>query len=403
MALYRYRAKAPDGTVVSGVIEADSEFDAVEHIKKTCPVIEKIAEERITRGQNAGFSGISSVSYRTLSVTASQFAVMLRAGIPVVRAAELISDQTGDKLMKRILKECAVNIKTGVSFADSLFKYGNKIPAAFVETVRAGEESGTLDRCFERLSEYYGKAHRVRQKIRSALVYPAFLIVLAAVVVWIVTLRLVPVMTELFDNMGTPLPAPTRILIGISGFVSRYGYLILAGVMVMIIAYRIFGKTEKCAAFVSKMRFKIPIIGKITSMNCASQFSNTVSALLDAGLPLAKVLRITAKVMDNCAAGLSIENMASGIENGGSFDELIKNNPYLPDMCREMASVGDSSGSLPQALASAGKYYDAESEQAVALALGILEPAVTVLLGVFIGFIVIAIYIPMFNMYGGIR
>lgn len=402
MTTFKYKARTADGVLVSGVVEAYSEFEAVEQIKRTCTIVEKITEVKGNKGQHIDINEPLWVADKTLSLTASQFAIMLRAGIPIGRVVELIAGQTSDRLMKRILTECAADVSAGYSLAASLDKNGKKIPVAFIETVRAGEESGTLETCFDRLTTYYDKAYKVKKKVKSALTYPIFVIVLAVIVVGIVMVKLVPTMLELFGNMGQDLPLPTRILIAISDFFVAYWPLMIIIGCVIALGYRMYAKTPDGEMKLAKLKLKIPVIGKISTMNAASQFSNTISTLLTAGLPMARVLSIVSKVIDNKAVGKSIEELVVEIESGKALGEVLKSNEYLPEMCTEMAAVGEESGSLEETMATIGSYYDEEAVAASEKAIAMIEPIMTVGLGIMVGFILFAIYLPMFNMYNGI-
>lgn len=402
MTTFKYKARTADGVLVSGVVEAYSEFEAVEQIKRTCTIVEKIQEVKSDKGQHLDINEPLWVADKVLSLTASQFSIMLRAGIPIGRVVELIAGQTSDRLMKRILTECAADVSAGYSLAASLEKNGKKIPIAFIETVRAGEESGTLEVCFDRLTTYYDKAYKVKKRVKSALSYPIFVILLAIVVVGIVMVKLVPTMLELFGNMGQDLPLPTRILIAISDFCVAYWPIMLILVVAIVLGYKMYVKTPGGEMNVAKLKLKLPIIGKISVMNSASQFSNTISTLLTAGLPMARVLTIVSKVLDNRAVGKSIEELVVEIESGKALGDVLKSNEYLPEMCVEMAAVGEESGSLEETMATIGNYYDEEAVAASDKAISMIEPAMTVFLGGLVGFILFAIYLPMFNMYNGI-
>lgn len=402
MTTFKYKARTADGVLVSGVIEAYSEFEAVEQIKRTCTIVEKITEVKSGKGQHIDINEPLWVDDKVLSLTASQFSIMLRAGITIGRVVELIAGQTSDRLMKRILTECAADVSAGYSLAASLEKNGKKIPVAFIETVRAGEESGTLETCFDRLTTYYEKAYKVKKRVKSALTYPIFVVVLAIIVVGIVMVKLVPTMLELFGNMGEELPLITRILIAVSDFFVGYWPFVLIGIAVIVLAYKLYVKTPNGEMNVAKLKLKLPIIGKISVMNSASQFSNTISTLLTAGLPMARVLTIVSKVIDNRAVGKSIEEIVVEIESGRALGEVLKSNEYLPEMCTEMAAVGEESGSLEETMATIGTYYDEEAVAASDKAIAMIEPMMTVILGGLVGFILIAIYLPMFSMYGGI-
>lgn len=402
MTTYKYRARTVEGVLINGVVEAYSEFDAVDQIKRNCPVVEKVTPVKTSDKTHVDINEPLWVSDKCLALTASQFTILLRAGIQIGRVVELIAGQTTDKLMKRILTNCAEDVNAGYSLAASLDRHGKKVPAAFIETVRAGEEAGTLEVCFARLQVYYEKAHRVKRKVRSALTYPAFLIVLAVVVVGIVMVKLVPTMLELFGNMGAELPLATRMLIGTSDFFVAYWPHLIIGITSIIIAYKLYEKTPQGELNLAELKTRLPIIGRISIMNAASQFANTVSTLLSAGLPTARVLTITSRVLDNRSIGVSLEKLVVDLESGKSMGQVLKSNRYLPDMLKEMVSVGEESGSLEETMDTIGSYYDEEAVAASDKALAMLEPILTVFMGGLVAFILIAIYIPMFNMYSGV-
>lgn len=402
MTTYRYKARTSDGRLVSGEVEAYDEFEAVDQIKRSCPVVEKIKPVKESVLRHIDLNEPLWVADKTLSVTASQFAIMLRAGIPVGRAVEIVASQTSDRLMKRILTACSADINAGNSLSQSLEKNGGKIPAAFIETVWAGEESGTLDTCFMRLKEYYDRSHKVKSKVRSALIYPAFLVVLAIIVVIIVMVRLVPVMVSMFESMGSELPAITRALIGISNLTVRFWPFVLVGIVLLILMFRLYSKTAHGQIALAKLVLKLPIVGKIAVFNASSQFANTFCTLLSAGMPIARVLRVVSRVVDNRAIGSSLEKSVADLEAGKSLGKSLKDNEFLPEMLIEMVTVGEESGSLEDTLSTIGTYYDNEAVAASDRALSMLEPAITVIMGLFVAFIVAAIYIPMFSMYGGI-
>lgn len=386
--------KYGDSTSITGVAESNGEFESSRQIKRVGSV--KVASRRIY------FNEPLWIEDKTLALTASQFAILLRAGISVSRVIEIISDQTGDRLMKRILAECAADVRAGGSFAAGLERHSKKIPAAFIETVRAGEESGTLAMCFDRLSAHYERSHKVRQKVKAALTYPAVVLLLSIVVVGMIMVVLVPKMLQLYQNMGQELPFITRVLISVSDFFAGNWQFMLIGLAVAAISYWIYRRTSSGELIISKVKLRLPIIGKIGILNSASQFANTVSTLLTAGLTLPRVLRMTSRVMDNRAVGAEIERSADELESGRSIGDILRNSSYLPEMLIEMATIGDESGSLEETMNTVGIYYDEEAVEASDRALRMLEPIITVFLGFFVGFILLAIYLPMFNMYGGV-
>lgn len=387
------------GDSAEEIVESGYELENVEQIEREYDVSKGSAKPGSTR---IYLNEPLKVEDKTLALTASQFAILLRAGISVSRAIEIISDQTGDRLMKRILAECVEEVSAGGSFATGLERYSKRIPAAFIETVRAGEESGTLAMCFDRLNAHYERSHKVRQKVKAALTYPVMVMLLSIVVVGIIMIVLVPKMFDLYQNMGQDLPFITRVLIAVSDFLSGCWAFVLAGLAVILISYWIYWRTPGGELRISKIKLRLPVIGKLSILNSASQFANTVSTLLTAGLPLPRVLKITSRVMDNRAVGAEIGRFAIELESGRSFGEVLKNCSYFPEMLVEMSAIGDESGALEETMNTVGIYYDEESVAASDRVLSMLEPIITVFLGLFVGFILLAIYIPMFNMYGGV-
>ncbi len=401
MQTFKYRAIAQNGTPVNGVIEAYDEFEAVNEIRKTYSVVEYIKPVRKERRINIDVNEPLWVSNKTLALTANQFFIMLKAGLSMTRTIELIADQCTDKLMRRYLRASAADVAAGYSLAASLEKNGKKIPAVFIETIRAGEESGTLEQSFQSLEEYYTRAHKTRKKVKSALTYPIIVLLLAVVVIGVVMVVLVPRMTETLQSFGTELPLITRILIAISDFFKNWWWLLLIIIAVIALGIYFFGKTERGKMAYSKLRMKMPVLGKISRFNAAAQVANTLATLLAAGLPVTRALDIVSRVVDMRCVGKELNEAIVKLEGGMSLGEALKDSKWLPEMLIEMITVGESSGMLEETLRTIGMYYNDEATSASDAALGLMEPIITIVLGVVVGFIVIAIYIPMFSMSSG--
>ena len=402
MTAFKYEARSRDGATVRGVIEAYDEFEAVAKIKEDCGIVLSIKPVPPKTKERLDLNEPLWVSAKTLALTSSQFAILLTAGLPTVRTVEVIAEQTTDKLMRRILREVAKDVAAGYSLAQSFETRGKKLPIAFIETVRAGEESGTLEQSFDKLAKYYDKSHKIHSKVRGAMIYPILLIILAVAVIALVITVTLPVMTGLITGAGGELPLPTRILIGLSDFFSKYWPIVLGVLAALIIGLRLYGKTQPGRLNLARLGLRLPVLGKIARLNSASQFANTMSTLLSAGLPIPRALNVTGKVIGNYAVGQSVSRATVGVEEGKRLGEVLKNNKYLPPLLTEMTAVGEESGALEQTLDTIGAYFDNEVQQASAKALSMLEPAITVVMGVIIGFIVIALYLPMFTMYSGL-
>ena len=405
MPTFKYSAVSRDGKKVSGVIDGFNEMDAVAKVKETYSIILQIEEVK-KKGDGEGSSfltmeiGGNKLNNKAFTLMCSQFAVILRAGIPIRRAVELIADKMTDKPLKRILKQVAEDVESGRSLATSFAERGKKMfPLTFIETVRAGEESGSLDKAFESIGKQFDKQSKTKSKVKGAMIYPVFTLIIAVIVVIVLMVKVVPTFTSIFDSYDAELPMMTQILIGMSGFFQKYWLIMLAVIAGIVLFIKLYGNTEKGRLNMAKLQLKLPVLGNIAVLNGASQFANTMTMMLQAGLPMTKAVGITSRVMDNYYFSQEIGKVTGKLEEGYTVGKCLRDSGCLPDILVDMTTVGEESGELEQTLGMTAAYYDNELEQATAAALAKLEPAVLVFLAVFAGFIVIAIYMAMFGMY----
>ena len=403
MSTYKYTAVSKDGKKVSGVIEAFNELDAASKIKETYAIVQQLSEVR-EKSKAAQFLsrdiGSNKLNDKAFTLMCSQFSVILRAGIPITRTVELIADKMTDKTLKHILEEVARDVQGGRTLSASFAERGGKLfPVTFLETVRAGEESGSLDTAFDSISKHYSKQSKMRGKVRGALIYPLFVLVIAIVVVIVLMVKVVPTFTAIFDSYDAELPVPTQILIGMSNFFRQNILIIVAVAAVLVLAYKLYGNTETGRLNLARLQLKLPVLGNIGNLNAASQFANTMTMMLQAGLPMTKSISITSRVLDNYYISQEVGKISSRLEEGHTLGASLREAACLPEILVDMTSVGEESGELAQTLGMTADYYDAELEQATADALAKLEPTILVFLAGFAGFIVIAIYMAMFGMY----
>lgn len=399
---FKYAAISKSGEKVSGVVEAYNELDAVDRIKRECDIVLKISK---VETEKTGFLnmeiGGKKLNKKAFTVMCSQFAIILKAGIPVGRTVHLIADKTTDKVLKKMLKQVAEDVEGGRSLAASFAERGGKIlPANFVETIHAGEQTGNIDQSFQSMYEHYDKQVKTRAKVRSALAYPAFVLVVAIAVVIVLMVKVVPTFMAIFESYGAELPLPTRILIAMSEFFQKYYIVIIVVIAVVVIGYKIYGNTESGRMRLAKIGLKLPVFGNINILTAASQFANSMAMMLGAGLTMTKGLSITAKVIDNYFISQEIGKISGRIEEGHGLGVSMRESGCMPDILVDMVAVGEETGELEDTLKTISAYYDVELSMATAAALAKLEPAILVFLAGFAGFIVIAIYMAMFDMYG---
>lgn len=400
MISYKYTAQSRDGARVSGVLDAVDEYAAVASIKQEYPIVLSISEVK-----QGGIHDIlnkeinTKIDDKALSVMCSQFSIILSSGVAIDKALMMVAEQTRDKRLRKMLESSAKDVAQGSTMADAFEKNCPQIPVLFIETIRAGELSGTIDHAFATLQEYYEKSYKLSQKVRQALSYPIFVMVVAIIVIAIVMIFVMPTFISTFNDLGGELPTMTVVLIHISNFFARWWPMILAIILAAITAFKIGTSTEKGRLWWAKRKLSSPVTGNINTLQGATQFASTMAALTQAGMTVSDSLRITAKVMDNYALQRDVAPMAEKVETGHTLGEVMKESKYFPQVLDEMTAVGEDTGELGKTLTTIGDYYTNEYNYAVQKAIDKIEPAMLIVMAFIAGFIVIALYLPMFTMY----
>ena len=402
MPTFKYEAAYASGERVSGVIEAVSQNEAVAQIRQTCEVVLSLKEVPKLSTRKAPMERFRKFSAKSLALTCQQFAIILRAGLPLVQTVNLVADQCSDKGLTKLLRQVADDVTDGWSMSRSLEqRAGGRLPVTFQETVRAGEESGDLVASFERLSAYFDRMGKTRDSVVGALTYPLFVIAVAVVVIFIIMGYAVPTFTGMFASMDTELPGVTKALIGMSDFCRNYGLAVLAVIVLLALGLKIFSATEKGGKIVSRAQLNLPILGDVVRMSGASQFAHTMSTLFAAGMPILQAIEVSGRTMNNQCMADEVLDTLPGVEGGRTLGECMGYSKELPPMLVQMTSVGEATGSLESTLGVLAEYYDNEVEVKTKRALGLLEPAIIVVLATFVVFVLMAVYLPMFSMYQG--
>lgn len=401
MTTYKYSALSPGGQKVTGVIEGMNDLDAINRIKQDYQVVLKLTP---IRDKKEGFLNIElggkKLKPKPFTLMCSQFAVILKAGIPIGRTIHLIAEKTTDRTLKRLLQEVAEDVESGRSVAASFQDRGKGfLPPTFVETIRAGEESGSLDRSFESMYQHYDKSVKMRAKVRSALAYPLFVLLVAVVVVIVLMVKVVPTFMAIFESLDSEIPMMAQMLIGMSNFFKNNIIIMVIVVVAIIIAFKLYGNTESGRLNLAKWSLKVPVLGNISTLNAAAQFSNSMTTLQGAGLPLTRAISITAKTLDNYLISQKVGKLTVDLEQGRALGDSMREIKELPDILTDMVGVGEETGELEETMKTVADYYDSELETAINAAMAKLEPALLVVLAGIVGFIVIAIYGSMFSMY----
>lgn len=397
MANFKYIAYSRNGEKVKGVIEALSRTEAAAKIKETCPIVEEIKE---VQGEVAKQT-IKKVNVKELSLMCERFAIIIGVGLPIAKAVQMLANQTEDKNLKNILQGIAEDVAMGRSLSASFGIRAEAFPSTFIESVRAGEETGSLETAFSRMSTYYKNSSKTRQKVKSALTYPAIVVVVSVIVMAIIMVVAVPAFTKTFASMGSDLPGVTKFVMGVSDFITAYGIMIAAIALGIFVALKLYSKTPAGREFFAKAILKLPIFSKIVLMSNASEFAQTMSMMVLAGMPIIKGLEIAGRGMSNFVMRRDVLNAVAGIEAGKTMAHCLSQSEYLPTMLVEMTTIGESTGTLESTLKSVGDYYDNEVQIATSKATSMLEPAIIAVLAVFVMIILLSVYMPMFSMYEG--
>ena len=406
MKTFRYEGVSASGAKVEGVIEAADRQDAMMRARERCRVllsVEPIGSGKANDILNADIGVLLSggkIKPKKLALLCSQLAIELRAGLPLVQSLKLVAENEEDKHLKGIIENVAEDVHTGYGLADSFAKRAPKLPSTFIETVRAGEASGRLDECFTRLKKYYEDSASVASKVGSAMIYPALLIAVAVVVVVIIMVFAVPVFEDSFSSMGNELPGPTKLLIGISHFMTDNILLLIAIIASIAMALILYGKTDAGQHTYARLAMTFPGICLVNRMNAAAQFAATLGTMLASGLPLVQAVRITAATAENLLVNEDIMKACQGVYEGQTLSMGLRKSKWLPSLLVEMTSVGEETGQMEETLSVVSEYYTQEVDTAVKRALDILNPAITMVLAGLVVFILLSVYLPIFSMYG---
>lgn len=401
MPTFKYEGAYASGERVTGVVEAVSQSDAVAQIRQNCEIVLSLKEVPKVTTRDP-MSRLKKITAKSLALTCKQFSIILKSGLPLMQTLELVADQCADKSLQQLLRQVSEDVSNGWPLSYSLEnRGGGKLPVTFLETVRAGEDSGDLQAAFERMADYFERMNKTHNSVVSALTYPALVIFVAVIVVGIIMTYAVPAFTGLFADLGADLPWPTRALIAMSEFFQNFGLVLLGLIVLVIFLIRLYGATEKGGPRLAQAQLHIPVIGAVVRMSNASQFAHTMSTLLTAGMPILQAIDASGRTMSNLCMSQEVLATLPGVEGGRPFGECMRNSKEIPPMLVQMTAVGEATGSMEDTLKVLAEYYDNETDLKTKRAISLLEPAIIVALSIFVVFILFSVYLPLFSMYEG--
>lgn len=393
MATFQYTAKDYNGRTVIGVVDAPNETDAAAILHNKAMVVVSMKEVKARQLHAAG----AKVKLEDLVVFSRQLATMIDAGIPLVQALGILAEQVENKALKNVVLTVRQDIEAGMSFCDALSKHPAVFSELFINMSRAGEASGMLDEVLDRLAAYLEKSASLQRKINSSLVYPAVVITMAVLITAVLLLKVVPTFKGIFEMLGGKLPLPTQILIMISDLFRKYFFFSLVAIGLLVFAFKKWVGTPKGRYQFDGFQLNVPVLGELFRKVAVAKFSRTFSTLVKSGVAVLNALDIVGKTSGNKVIEEAVSNCRIAVRDGESISQpLIRSKVFPPIVCR-MIGVGEQTGQLEKMLSKIADFYDDQVDAAVSGLTSLIEPLVIAFLGIIIGGIVIALFLPIFK------
>jgi type IV pilus assembly protein PilC len=394
MPSFVWSGRTRAGHTQEGVLLADNRDAALATLRRQQITVTNLREKgreirvlpRLSRG----------IAQKRIAIFTRQFSVMLDAGLPLVQCLEILGEQEENPIFSQIIDRTRADVEAGSSLAEAMRKHPKAFDELYVNMIAAGEAGGILDVILQRLSTYIEKIVKLRNQVKSALIYPVTVILIASGVVYIILWKVIPVFTQLFAGLGGEMPLLTRGVIAASRWTGRLGPLIIPLGIGMYFVLRWYHRTERGRRVIDALMLKIPIIGELLRKIAVARFCRTLSTLTSSGVPILDGLEITAKTSGNAIIEDAIMAVRKAVEEGKTLAEPLAETKVFPPMVVQMINVGEQTGALDQMLSKIAEFYEEEVDTAVAGLMKLLEPLMIVVLGGIIGTIVTAMYLPMY-------
>ena len=404
MATFAYTGRTRAGETVTGERVADTMDAAVAALRREQVQVTKITPSKEKAAAKAepkkagGGKTTKTVAAKNLAVFTRQFSVMIDAGLPLVQCLDILGNQEEDKNFAEVILQTRTAVEGGAALADAMRRYPNSFDPLYTNMIAAGEAGGILDTILKRLATYIEKAVKLAGQVKSAMIYPIAVIVIAGGVVGVILWKVIPTFASLFSGLGADLPLPTRVVIALSDYLVRYFPFIFVFGGVAAYMFKRYYSTENGRRTVDATSLKMPILGNILRKIAVARFCRTLSTLISSGVPILDGLEITAKTAGNAIVEDAVMLTRKSIERGETISAPLKDTNVFPAMVTQMIGVGEATGALDTMLGKIADFYEEEVDTAVAGLLTLLEPIMIAILGAVVGGIVIAMYMPIFDL-----
>ena len=397
MPTFTYTARSFNGDLRTSTMEAGSRDDVISQLRKQRLSVVKVNQETTKK------IGRGAIKTRDVVIFTRQFSTMINSGLPLVQALTILAEQTDNKALAETTKKVVFDVESGNTVADALSKHPRAFTDLYVNMVAAGEAGGILDTILMRLATFLEKNDALVRKVKGAMIYPTVIMSVAGIAIIVLLLFVIPVFESMFASVGLPLPLPTRIVIGASRFLKSYWWVIGALGIVLTFMLRKYYASPSGKLVIDRLMLKMPVLGDVLRKSAVSRFTRTLGTLISSGVSILEGLEITAKTAGNRVIQDAIMQSRASIAGGDTIAQPLQKSKVFPPMVISMISVGEQTGGLDEMLSKIADFYDEEVDAAVSNLLSLLEPIMIVFLGVVVGGMVVAMYLPIFDMINAVQ
>ncbi len=397
MNAWVYKARTIDGQIREGVVQAMNEAEAARSLIKQRMIPEFVRPAPKEGGVSKGLSFRRSAKPMSMVFFARQFATLVDAAVPLVQSIEILQDLTDDKVLKKALNQVTVDVQSGMTLAAAMKQHPNVFSDIFVSMIQAGEQGGMLDTILGRLANYLEKAQEIIGKVKTAMVYPVIILVVAVLSAGVMLTFVVPTFQTMFESSGLALPYPTQVLINISEFVQTKWYMLLGSIVGGMFLIRNLNKTPAGREFFDRLLLRIPVLGDLLHKTAIARFSQSMASLLAAGSNLIDALQASAATTNNVVIEKTLLSTQAAIEAGEGISKPLSETKMIPNLVSRMVDVGETTGRLDEMFEKISIFYEGEVDQAVTRLMKAMEPALICVVGVILGGMVVALYLPIFS------
>jgi type IV pilus assembly protein PilC len=396
MPTFEYTARTAAGEETRGTVDLPTREDVVRHLRQNRMMVIRVRQQQ--RKKRA-----RRIPTRDIVIFTRQFATMINSGLPLVQALDILQQQTDNKALADVTRQVVYDVESGNTLADALDKHKNAFSQLFVNMVAAGEAGGILDTILLRLATFLEKNDAIIRKVKGAMIYPAVIMSVAAIAIVVLLIFVIPTFQSMFASVNLELPLPTRVVIGMSNLLQGFWWAFIGGSIVLFFATRQYYQTDGGRLVIDRALLKFPVLGDLLRKSAVSRFTRTLGTLLASGVSILEGLEITARTAGNQVIHNAVMESRGSIAAGETIAQPLQNSGVFPPMVTSMIAVGEATGGLDEMLSKIADFYDDEVDAAVSALLSLMEPVMIVVLGVVVGGMIVAMYLPIFDMINAVQ